>query len=161
MGGRRQQLDGALHAVVECERLGGQHELAGLDLGEVEDLVDQQQQRVRGLVDGAEIGLLLGGRAWVSASRPAMPMMPFIGVRISWLIAARKRDLARSAASAWSRAPASSAWAALASVMSLATIWTSAGSPFIAVVRSVRWPGTGCSSKASQRGPDAVSTRLS
>ncbi len=29
-----------------------------------------------------------------------MPMMPFSGVRISWLAIARKRDLARLAASA-------------------------------------------------------------
>ena len=54
-----------------------------------------------------------------------MPMMPFMGVRISWLIAARKRDLARSAACASSRAAASSAWAARRSVMSLPTICNS------------------------------------
>jgi hypothetical protein len=48
-------------------------------------------------------------RAYVSsgAGNPApnsssdMPTMPFIGVRISWLIIARKRDLAWLAASAW------------------------------------------------------------
>jgi hypothetical protein len=48
-------------------------------------------------------------RAYVSsgAGSPApnsssdMPTMPFIGVRISWLIIARKRDLAWLAASAW------------------------------------------------------------
>ena len=33
-----------------------------------------------------------------------MPRMPLSGVRISWLTMARKRDLARFAASAWSRA---------------------------------------------------------
>ena len=33
-----------------------------------------------------------------------MPRMPLSGVRISWLTMARKRDLARLAASAWSRA---------------------------------------------------------
>ena len=33
-----------------------------------------------------------------------MPSMPLSGVRISWLTMARKRDLARLAASAWSRA---------------------------------------------------------
>ena len=37
-----------------------------------------------------------------------MPMMPFIGVRISWLMLARNSDLARVEASAWSRASASS-----------------------------------------------------
>ena len=33
-----------------------------------------------------------------------MPRMPLSGVRISWLTVARKRDLARLAVSAWSRA---------------------------------------------------------
>ena len=37
-----------------------------------------------------------------------MPMIPFIGVRISWLIVARKRPLARFASSASSRARSSS-----------------------------------------------------
>ncbi len=36
-----------------------------------------------------------------------MPMMPFMGVRISWLMVARKRDLARLPASARSRASSS------------------------------------------------------
>ncbi len=40
----------------------------------------------------------------VSSSMSAMPMMPFIGVRISWLIVARNSDLVRLAASARSRA---------------------------------------------------------
>jgi len=37
-----------------------------------------------------------------------MPMMPFIGVRISWLMFARNSDFARAESSAWSRASASS-----------------------------------------------------
>ena len=37
-----------------------------------------------------------------------MPRMPLIGVRISWLMVARKRDLASFAASARSRAAAAS-----------------------------------------------------
>ena len=44
--------------------------------------------------------------------------MPFIGVRISWLMAARKRDLARLAASACLRASLSSASARRSSVIS-------------------------------------------
>ncbi len=39
----------------------------------------------------------------VSSSRPLMPMTAFIGVRISWLIVARKALLASLAASAWAR----------------------------------------------------------
>ena len=45
----------------------------------------------------------------VSRSRSDMPRMPFIGVRISWLMFARKRLLARLAASACSLAARSSA----------------------------------------------------
>ena len=40
----------------------------------------------------------------VSSSRPLMPMTAFIGVRISWLIVARKALLASLAASAAARA---------------------------------------------------------
>ena len=37
----------------------------------------------------------------VSSSRLVVPMMPFIGVRISWLMLARKFDFASFASSAW------------------------------------------------------------
>ena len=47
-----------------------------------------------------------------------MPMMPFIGVRISWLMLARNSLLARLAASAASLARRSSSSARLRSVMS-------------------------------------------
>ena len=40
----------------------------------------------------------------VSSSSPLMPITAFIGVRISWLIVARKALLASLAASAWARA---------------------------------------------------------
>ena len=49
-----------------------------------------------------------------------MPMMPFIGVRISWLTVARKRDLAWLAYSARSRAVISEDSARLRAVMSRA-----------------------------------------
>ena len=48
-----------------------------------------------------------------------MTMMPFMGVRISWLIMARNSDLVRAAASAASLAARSSASCFLAVVMSL------------------------------------------
>ncbi len=57
----------------------------------------------------------------LSNSRSAMPMMAFIGVRISWLMLARNSDLARFAASAISLAFCRSASACLRSVMSRAT----------------------------------------
>ena len=44
----------------------------------------------------------------VESSRPVSPITPFMGVRISWLIVARNDDFAREAASASSRAAASS-----------------------------------------------------
>ena len=47
-----------------------------------------------------------------------MPMMAFIGVRISWLMLARKSLLARLAWSAASRASRSSSWYFFSSVMS-------------------------------------------
>ena len=41
----------------------------------------------------------------VSINSEVMPMMPFIGVRISWLVLARNSDLARVASSSfWLRA---------------------------------------------------------
>ena len=39
----------------------------------------------------------------VSIRIPDMPMMPFIGVRSSWLMLARNSDFSREASSAWSR----------------------------------------------------------
>ena len=47
-----------------------------------------------------------------------MPMTPFIGVRISWLMLARKSDLSREASVAWSRASAMAASAPASAVMS-------------------------------------------
>ena len=51
-----------------------------------------------------------------------MPITPFIGVRISWLMLARNADFMFDASTAWSRAIASSALARLRSV----TSWQSA-----------------------------------
>ena len=54
----------------------------------------------------------------VSRSSPFIPMMPFMGVRISWLMLARKEDFARVAASAASRAAVSCSWSFFCCVMS-------------------------------------------
>ena len=56
-----------------------------------------------------------------------MPRMPLSGVRISCDTIARKRDLARLAASAWSRATASACSASTRSVTSRPTLCISAG----------------------------------
>ncbi len=55
----RKQLHHALHAIGDDERLGFEHQPVGLDLGEVEDLVDQGEKLPRRAVDGARVGLLL------------------------------------------------------------------------------------------------------
>ena len=57
-----------------------------------------------------------GSRSTMKASEK--PMTAFSGVRSSWLIVARKRDLALFAASAASRARSSSARARCSSLMS-------------------------------------------
>ena len=77
-----------------------------------------------------------------------MPRMPLSGVRISCDTMARKRDLARLAASAASRASASARSASMRSVTSRPTLCTSA--------RSACSAQTTTSRQASQRGPSAV-----
>ena len=120
VGLRCQQLDHALHAVVDRQRPAQfSCSLSGLDLGEIEDLVDQDEQRAGGSLDGASIGLLFCGASSVSHSSDVMPRMPFIGVRISWLMA---REEARLGAVGCLRLacapPCSSASAQASSVMS-------------------------------------------
>ena len=57
----------------------------------------------------------------LSSNRSAKPITPFIGVRISWLMLARKADLVRLAASAVLRACSRLSSASLRSVMSKLT----------------------------------------
>ena len=89
-GLHREQLHGVLddEAQIESERL-ERDEPARLDLGEVEDVVDDRRAARR-----RRCGWCRRTRAARRERRLqqqlAMPRMPFIGVRISWLIAARK-----------------------------------------------------------------------
>jgi hypothetical protein len=91
---------------------------AGLDLGQVQDVVDDVQQVP------AELSIL-SSRSACSGVAPARrircvrPMMAFIGVRISWLMFARKALLARLAASASSLARSSACSTSLRRVMSV------------------------------------------
>ena len=55
----------------------------------------------------------------VVSRSPVRPITPFIGVRISWLMVARKSDLSREASMAASRADASSVSIRLRPLMSL------------------------------------------
>ena len=99
---RRQQLAQVEGAVLE-------RELAGLDLREVEDVGEDARRgsaRCRGSARGTAGGASPAAASARSASR-ARPSRPFSGVRISWLVLARKALLARLAASAASRAAAS------------------------------------------------------
>ena len=58
LGARRQQLGDVLDQRGQRERPGFEVELAGLDLGEVEHLLDQRQQRVAGGLHRLGIGRL-------------------------------------------------------------------------------------------------------
>ena len=107
LGARAEQLDRFLDKGRERERPRVEIEPAGFDLGEIENLLDQRQQRVARGLDRLADRSPAPARAAVSPSRSAMPRMPLSGVRISCDTMARKRDLARFAASAWSRASAS------------------------------------------------------
>ena len=106
-------------------------QLAGFDLGEVQNVVDDAQQGLGGGLHLVEVVACLGDRS-VFRARWVMPRMAFMGVRISWLMLARKSDLARVAASAVSLAARSSAWASRRSVMSRkATTVPTTVSPFM------------------------------
>src|SRR5829696_900920 len=60
LGFGRKQLDHALDHGTEVERLGEEFDPAGLDLREVEDLVDEREERLPRGLHGADIGRLLG-----------------------------------------------------------------------------------------------------
>ena len=92
----RPQRDGSQHRgerVGQIEIGGIEIDLAGFDLGEIEDVVDEREQGVARFLHHAE-EFPLFAESSVSSARSVMPMMPFIGVRISWLMCARKSLLA-------------------------------------------------------------------
>ena len=89
LGGRRARA--RLHeARTEFSRRDGQ--LAGLDLGEVEHVVDERSSI--GAFDGSVAHSRCRGSSRVCASSSTMPIMPLNGVRISWLMLARNSLLA-------------------------------------------------------------------
>ena len=65
----RQQIQGLLDAGVELERVVFQLQFAGFDLGEVEDVVDDGQQRVGAAAGGLDIIALLVGQLGVQQQR--------------------------------------------------------------------------------------------
>ena len=78
-------------------------ELAGFDLGEVENVVDDGEQRASRCRGSSRCSRAGVGSRPVSSSSSVMPITPFIGVRISWLMLARNSPLARFAAADASR----------------------------------------------------------
>ena len=108
----------AQHAAQRAEQVGDaelgrrDHDLAGLDLGEVEQVVDQLGQVLRRLADELDLLLLLGAsarrRCRVSSSRDSA-RIEFSGVRNSWLMLDRKRVFSSSARRRWSARSSSSA----------------------------------------------------
>src|ERR1035441_7116187 len=99
----RHHPDDFLQAAIQIELGGVQDELAGFDFGEVQDVVDDGKQRFAGYAHGVEV-IALFFVSSVSRASSVMPMMPFIGVRISWLMLASNSLLARLAACSLSRA---------------------------------------------------------
>ena len=64
-GLRREQDGGVVQAVAEVEGMDFQLELAGLDLGKIEDVVDEHKERVAALLDRLGVVALGGGKLGV------------------------------------------------------------------------------------------------
>ena len=99
---RRRSGSGSLQGFAQ-RKDAGPVDLARLDLGEIEDIVDDVSSDSAERLDHIEVVALLGVRS-VSRASSVMPMIPFMGVRISWLMLARNSLLARLAARAASLA---------------------------------------------------------
>ena len=100
--GQGHELERGLDALPQVERRLLELEPAGLDLREVQDVVDHGEQRIAAPADHLGELPLLRGELGVQQS-PVIPITAFNGVRISWLIVARNALLASVAASASSR----------------------------------------------------------
>ena len=98
----REQVERFLDAGAEVERKLIQREPARLDLREIENVVDDGEERFAAGAERLDVIVLRRASAPFPAAGPVMPMTPFIGVRISWLMLARNSDLVRLPASAMS-----------------------------------------------------------
>ncbi len=99
MGLRREHLAGVLDGFAKIEVVMIELELAGLDLREVEDVVDDVQQRLAGVRRRQRV-LALARRQVRLSSSSVIPITPLSGVRISWLMLARNSDFEREASTA-------------------------------------------------------------
>ncbi len=104
VGPHAERFERIAQAVVEVEIDGVDVEPAGFDLRKVEDVVDDRQQRIGPRASPAPSARAARGSRVASRASSVMPMMPFIGVRSSWLMLARNSLFARLAASATSLA---------------------------------------------------------
>ena len=113
VGAQRDRLHRIREQPRQMERNAFDMHLAGFDLRKIEDVVDDREQRLGRRLDDLQV-LTGSSSSRVPSASSVMPMTPFIGVRISWLMLARKSDFARLAASAASIARISAASASCA-----------------------------------------------
>jgi hypothetical protein len=88
----RKRLEDAKNGRVDAERDLLDRHATGLNLGDVEDVVDNEEKRGGEVRNNHEILALLAGEAGLGVT-PVKPMMPFIGVRTSCDMLARNSDL--------------------------------------------------------------------
>ena len=135
-----ERLGDLLEHAPQAERRLLELEPVGLDLREVEQVVEDPEQVPRRGVRHARRSRGPSRGRSDSSARPSMLRIAFIGVRISWLIVARNALFARFAASAASFAATSSASSRLYSVMSCVTPHMSVGFPSGAAHHPPRCP---------------------
>jgi hypothetical protein len=93
-GAGREQVEDFFDRLIEIVGDVFQFDAARLDLGEVEDVVDDDQQALGRAADRAR-EIVCSRSSLVSSSRLLKPITPFIGVRISWLY--RRKEFALGA----------------------------------------------------------------
>jgi hypothetical protein len=112
------QTEGVFETFAEMEVDGFEVELAGFDLREIENIVDDGEQGLGRVLITPRYSYCSGLRSVARASS-VIPTIPFMGVRISWLILARNSLLTRLASSAACFALTSSVSARSRSAISL------------------------------------------
>ena len=142
-----------LHQRADRERNRLELELARLDLREVEDVVEDREQRLGRRLAPSSRQSRCSAVSSVSSASSVMPMMPFIGVRISWLMLARNSLLARLASIALSRAAIRSVLAARSSAVRASTVCSSSFLVLQQPARRAAWISPSISLKPSISSP--------
>ena len=112
VGLRGEHLAGVFDRLAKIEVVVVELELAGLDLREVEDVVDDVEQRLAASWPRSARTRAAAASRSEPSSSSVIPITPLSGVRISWLMLARNSDFEREA----STASASARWRSLTSV---------------------------------------------